>query len=156
MNPDTLAIKKVTQRAAKAAGGTKALDEFGCRQQRLSDLTNLDHPHVIRATEAALLDDLRMDRAQPPFFARYFAQRQGYVLVRLPEMRPSLADWHGTMAAMSKEASDVIQRVCEALPNGVTPAEIRALKIREEIAEAQEQLAALDALAAQVLEEGAD
>jgi hypothetical protein len=51
------------------------------------------------------------------------------------------------MGDVSKEVSDVIQRICGALNDRVvTPAEASA--IRAEIAEAQERLALLDALAA--------
>jgi hypothetical protein len=149
---DGLILKDASKDLVKASGGTDGAGvSCGSRQQRMSDVGNRFTPHFLRVDEVGKLEDVALNSPQWPHVTRALAKRQGFVLVRAPTSLPSNADWHVAMASLSKEAGDVIQRLCEALPDGVSAEEIRKLRIREEIMEAQERLAALDALAVQVL-----
>jgi hypothetical protein len=150
-----LAIKAATRELIAATGGTDGAGATcGARQQRMSDCQNRNTTEFLRIDEVGKLEDVAPDEGRWPHVTRSLALRQGFVLVRVRQEVPSTGDWHHAMAGLSKHASDVIQRICEALPQGASADDVRRLNIRNEIAEAQEQLALLDALAAQVEKEG--
>lgn len=154
--PELQAGKAAFKALVRAFGGQEAAAEHtGRTQSRLSDFGNPHTPdfppvEIVQALEAAT-----HGQSGHPHVTRWLARSAGYALVRLPTAAAGDSDWHQAIAAVSRETSESIERVCAALADGkVTAAEVASLRIREEIAEAQERLAALDALAAQAPEEG--
>lgn len=154
--PELQALKESTRALVRAFGGQEAAEELtGRSQSRFSDYGNRNTPDFMPVDLVLALEACTLGAAGHPQVTRLLARNAGFALVRLPQAPAGDTDWHQAIAAVSRETSESIERVCTALSDGkVTAAEVRNLRIREEIAEAHERLAALDALAAQAPEEG--
>lgn len=148
LDSEQLALKVASRKATKAAGGPSAVAQAtGFRQQRLSDCGLPNVPEFLRVDEVAAIEELAVGAPGWPHVTQALCRRAGGVFVRLPLSEIGSADWHQAMGAAAKESNDVTVRLCTALCDGtVTAAEIQQLSIREEIAEAQQRLAALDAM----------
>ncbi|QAY77902.1 phage regulatory CII family protein [Sphingosinicella sp. BN140058] len=147
-NPPALqGAKAATKALIKAAGGQEEAEGFTGKSQSQLSKYGLPNTDVFITIDAVIaLEAVTHGMAGHPHVTRFLAQQAGGVFVRLPQASAGATDWHVHMGAVSKEVSDVIQGICEALADqSVTPAEAR--KIRAEIAEAQERLSLLDALA---------
>lgn len=156
LSPDQQGLKVATKALIRAFGGQEAASaETGKSQSQLCQYGLTNTPLFAPIDVVATLEDRTHGTAGHPIVTRHMARRQGYALVRLPQAPDGDCDWHRAMGAVSKEVGDIIQRLCEALADGkVTGSEVRAGRVREEIAEAQERLAQLDALAVRALEAG--
>lgn len=149
--PRAQSLKNATKALIRAYGGQEAAEaETGKSQTQISRYGSVDSDAFAPIDFVASLEAATHGQPGHPHITRWLARNAGGVFVTLPKAASAEADWHQAMAAVAKESSEVIQRVCAALPDGVTAAEIRELRIREEIAEAQEKLALLDAMAARV------
>jgi hypothetical protein len=139
--------KKLARTLVERAGG----DEAGARYCRVrkSQLSDYGNAAVPAFMPADVIEDLETIVGEP-LYTRALARLQGCVLVCLPTAVSS-ANLHAELGAVAKETGEVVHRVCEALADGdVTAAEVHRLRIRDEIADAQERLAALDALVAEI------
>lgn len=150
--PHLQAGKKAFRDLVSAFGGSVAAGaEVEKSQSRISayGLPNTaDFPPI---DVVVALEQCTHGTAGHPHVLRWHARQLGYVLLKLPVCRKAAASWHRAMAAVSREVSDIIERVCTALSDEkVTAAEAR--RIREEIAEAHERLAELDALCIQIID----
>jgi len=152
-----LALKAATRDLVAGAGGTDGsaatLSEGGprVRQQKVSDCQHRNTPDFLRVDEAARLEDVAVRTESWPQVTRALAARQGFDLVRrATASAPAGADFCGALGAAVKEFNDLQLKILAALPDGVTAAEVRDLNIRGELADAQRQLAVIDALLAQV------
>lgn len=141
IDSDALVVKALTRKAVAAAGGTKMAEPL-IRQQRLSDLQNVNEPDIVRLTEAAALDELS---PAWPHFAHYLAARAGCALVKLPAAAAVDSIWSQRIGTLLKEVGDMASGLGGALAhdsgegdrNDVAPGE--ALQL---IADADEMLAA--------------
>lgn len=154
--PELQAGKDATRSLIKRAGGQEYAEELtGRSQARFSayGLKNTDAFIPIDLVRA--LEGVTHGQPGHPHVTRWLSGEAGYLLVRKPSRGGGSGDLHHELAAVSKETSDVVQRVLEALRDGsVSARAIAELKIRAEISEAQEQLATLDAVLAQIEAEG--
>jgi hypothetical protein len=155
-SPDKQALKAASKRLVRAVGGVEAAALYS--RPMISQLSAYGHPNAPEFMPVDVIADLEGVTHQTPdhpIITRLLARKAGFALVKLPTAPSGAVDWHREIGAISKEMGDVIQPVCEALGDGkVTADDIRTRGIREQIAEAQERLAALDALCAQALAEG--
>jgi hypothetical protein len=155
--PALQAGKAATASLIRAFGGQEAAaGETGKRQSRFSDYGSPHTADFITIADVRTLETATHGTPGHPHVTRWLARQTGHVLVRLP-VGPTAAslDIHVELGAVAKETSEVVQKVCEGLGDGRLDGEdCRRLRIRDEIAEAQERLAALDALVAQVEAEG--
>lgn len=153
--PRLQSLKAASKALIRAAGGQEAAAaETGRSQARLSAYGGPNTPDFMPIDIVLALESVTHGTPGHPLLSRLLAREAGFVLVKLPTSAGNDQDWHQAMAAVSKETSEIIERVCHALRDQkVTAAEIRDLRLREEIADAQEKLAALDALALRALEE---
>jgi alkylation response protein AidB-like acyl-CoA dehydrogenase len=155
-SPDKQALKAASKRLVRAVGGVEAAAQYS--RPMLSQLSAYGHPNAPEFMPVDVIADLEAVTHQTPdhpVVTRMLARKAGFALVKIPVAPTGAADWHREIGAISKEVSEVISPVCELLGDGrITAEEIRSRGLREQIAEAQERLAALDALCAQALEEG--
>jgi hypothetical protein len=90
------------------------------------------------------LEPLARDRDGWPHVTRALCRQMGGVFVAVPEGRATGANLMGMLARKVQEGADVSSALCEALRDGVVvPAEAR--KVRGEIKDLMELLAAMDA-----------
>lgn len=126
----------VESAATITRGGFQALSKYGRPQEGL--FCPID-----------IVADLETD-AGDPVITRELAALSGFVLVRVPSTERS-PTWLGGIAAVAKEAGEVVGRIGEALADGdVSADDIRTLQLREECRHAIEALAAIDAALAAV------
>lgn len=150
--PEHRHLKRLTGQLVAMVHGVEAAASY-CRigKSQISDACN---PAVPAFLPLDALDDLE-EVAGAPIVTRRLARNRGFVLVALPAAGPCGGDLHCELGAAFKEMGEVGERVCAGLKDGtLTAEESRRLAIRKEIADAQEKLAALDALVAQVEAEG--
>lgn len=142
-------LKRASKELVRAVGGTSEAAEItGSRQQRMSDVGLANTPDFLRLDEVQSLEDEAIGSDGWPPVTRALARHHGFILVKVPE-RPAAADWHREMGELSGHAGEVVQTICVSLADGkVSSAE--ATVIRAKVVEAQEALAALDALCARV------
>ena len=150
LSPRLQSLKNATRALIRAYGGQEAAEaETGKSQTQLSRYGSVDSDGFAPIDVVASLEAATHGQPGHPHVTRWLARNAGGVFVTLPKAAADGGDWHQAMGAVAKESGDVIQRVCAALVDGVSGDDIRRLRIREEIAEAQEKLALLDAMAAQ-------
>ncbi len=155
LSPRAQSLKNATKALIRAYGGQEAAEaETGKSQTQLSRYGSVDCDTFAPIDLVAALEASTHGQPGHPHVTRWLARNAGGAFVVLPKAAPTGGDWHEAMAAVAKESSEVIQKVCAALVDGVSGEDVRRLKIREEIAEAQEKLALLDAMAARVEAEG--
>jgi hypothetical protein len=152
--PHLQAGKAATKALIRAFGGQEAAEEVtGRAQSRLSAYGLPNTADFAPIDVVVALEARTHGTPGHPLVTRWLATENGYLLVPKPAALPSDVDWHMALGEAVKEMGDATQKICAALPNGVTAEEIRKGRIREEIAEAQQRLAQLDALAVRALEE---
>jgi len=153
LSPEQRRLKRASKELVRAVGGTgEAAEITGGRQQRMSDIGLANTPDFLRLDEIQQLEDEAIGVDGWPPVTRALARHHGFILVRVPA-RPAAADWHREMGELSGHAGEVVQTICVSLTDGKVVA-AEATAIRAKVAEAQEALAALDALCAQVEAEG--
>jgi hypothetical protein len=152
LSPVLQAGKAATKALIRAAGGQEAAEALtGRSQPRLSAYGLPTTDAFVSIELVAALEEVTHGTPNHPQVTRWLASQAGYLLVPKPRAAPGAGDLHCELGAVAKETGDVVQKVCEALRDGVvTVREIEKLRIREEIAEAQERLAVLDAMLAQI------
>lgn len=150
--PEHRHLKRLTGQLVAAVHGVEPAASY-CRigKSQISDACN---PNIAAFLPVDVLADLE-EVAGEPIVTRRLARLAGFALMRLPESGPCGGDLHCEAGAVARESGEVVAGVCQALADGkVTAAESRKLGIRAAIGEAQERLAALDALVAQIEAEG--
>ncbi|HEY1605592.1 MAG TPA: phage regulatory CII family protein [Allosphingosinicella sp.] len=154
--PELQAGKAATKALIRAFGGQEAAaSECEKSQSRMCDYGSPHTRDFMPVNDVRTLEARTHGQPGHPHVPRWLARQAGHVLVRLPVAGGVVADVHAEIGAISRDAGEVVQRVCEGLRDGrVSAGDVRRLRIREEIAEAQQHLAALDALAAQIEAEG--
>jgi hypothetical protein len=147
--PELQAGKAATAALIRAFGGQEAAAaETGKRQSRFSDYGSPHTADFISIADVRTLEVATHGHPGHPHVTRWLARQTGHVLVRLPEAAACAGDLQCELGAVSKETGDVLVALGEGLRDGkLTAAECAA--VREEIAQAQERLALLDALLAQ-------
>ena len=155
LSPEQRRLKRASKDLIKAVGGTNDAAEIaGARQQRMSDVGLPNTPDFLRLDEVLALEEEALGSADWPQVTRALARHHRCILVRVPE-QPAARDWHLEVGRLSKNAACVVQSICEALTDGKVDAkEVAQGGLREQIAEAQQVLAGLDALCAAVEREG--
>jgi hypothetical protein len=154
--PHLQAGKAAAKALVRAAGGGEAAENFCSKSQpRLSAYGLPNTADFMPVDVVRDLEAITHGAAGHPLVTHWLANEAGYLLVRKPRRGGGGGDLHAELACVSKETHDVVQKLIEALRDGVVTArEIAELGIRQEIAEAQEQLATLDAILAQIEAEG--
>lgn len=156
MTPEQLHLKKAFKETILGVGGVVPAAMF-CRVEKsqLQDYYSETKPDKFPPVDViADLEPLARERSGSPHVLRALSAHMGFVLVRLPEARATGADLMGLLARKVKEGSDVSIALCEALKDGVVrPAEAR--RVRSEITDLMECLAALNAELAAIEGEGA-
>jgi hypothetical protein len=155
-------LKAATKRLVKAVGNGEGAaatiaEALGrpVRQQHMSDCGLAGTPHFLRIDEVGALEDVTAGLPGHPHVTRALAHRQGLELVPIPQAPAGVTDFHRAMAGVSKETSEIIERLCTALADQKVEArEVVELRLREEVADAQARLAELDALLRAVVERG--
>lgn len=146
MTPEKLDLKRATQEMIRGVGGLEAAAGF-CRVGKsvLGDNQSISKPESFVALDVVEdLEPLARDRDGWPHVTRAMCRHMGGVFVAIPEGRATGADLMGMLARKVKEGADVSSSLCEALRDGeVKPEEAR--KVRGEIMELMELLAAMDA-----------
>lgn len=144
--PKTLALKVASKDLVRAAGGGEAAAEAcGSRQQRMSDCGNRNTGDFLRIDEIASLEDVTSGVPGHPIVTRNLARRQGYDLVRRPEVEPSCDDWLAMLADHAGKNGEIAAGVCDALANDHVIDASEAGMIRQLVAAGLEHLAAMDA-----------
>jgi hypothetical protein len=152
--PQLQALKRQTKALVKAAGGQEEAEGVtGKSQPRLSAYGLPNTPDFAPIDTVLALEAVTHGTLGHPLVTRFLASEAGYLLVAKPAALPADVDWCAALARAGAEFQDVQQRVLNALPDGVTAAEIVGTDLRREIGEAMQCLAQLDALAARALEE---
>jgi hypothetical protein len=149
--PALQAAKAATKALIRAVGGQEAAAaETGKSHSRFACYGLPNTLDFIPVNDVHALEAVTHGLAGHPHVTRWLAREAGYALVRLPQAPGGTSDWHQAMGAVSKEVGEIIERLCTMLADGkVTGAEVREGHLRDEIRDAQERLAQLDALAAQ-------
>jgi hypothetical protein len=147
-----LRLKLATRKAVKAVHGTAlAAEVAGCRQQRISDCQLPNTPDFLRLDEAQAIEEAGRGSPDFPAITRAMARNHGFALLPLPDASSVIGttDFHRALGDVSREAGEVVARVCAALADGKVDAhEVRDGQFRDEIAQAIASLAKLDALCA--------
>lgn len=140
---DRLGLKAAFRRALKLAGGQESAAAItrGAHQS----LNRYGNPSV--PEQQAPIDvvaDLERDIGDP-IVTRALADLAGFVLFPKPPAGAS-PEWAAQIGKLAKEVGEVMTRLGEAVASGgtVTADEIRALRLRPEIAEAIAVLAGID------------
>lgn len=145
LTPEQQRLKSAFKALVHAFGGQQAaaarLDD---RQQRISDLGLPNTPHFARIDEVAILEDETHGTIGHPQVTRALAKRQGYILVKLPEITASGSDLLKLLAVQSKEAGDIANEICTSIADGNIDADEAAL-IRKENWELIRNAMAMDA-----------
>lgn len=155
MTPENLDLKRATAETIKGVGGLEAAAGF-CRVGKsvLGDNQSVTKSDSFIALDViADLEPLARDRTGWPHVTRALCQRMGGVFVRVPEGRATGADLMGMLARKVKEGADVSSALCEALRDGVV-CSADARKVRAEIMDLMELLAAMDAELAAIEQDG--
>lgn len=146
MTPEKIDLKRATQEMIKGVGGLEAAAGF-CRVGKsvLGDNQSVSKDESYIALDViADLEPLARDRDGWPHVTRALCRQMGGVFVAVPEGRATGANLMGMLARKVQEGADVSSALCEALRDGVVvPAEAR--KVRGEIKDLMELLAAMDA-----------
>lgn len=146
MKPELLFLKAATAETIKGVGGLEAAAGF-CRVGKsvLGECQSINHPERFIAVDViADLEPLARDREGWPHVTRALCTLMGGTFVGLPEAAITRIDLLGSLARLSQENADISTKLCAALADGVCqPAE--ASKVRDEVAQGQAVLAALDA-----------
>jgi hypothetical protein len=152
-------IKRACRELVKSVGTqTEAADILDMKrdgQRRVSELVSANCPDSFTLFQAIDLEEEARGAADWPQVTRALARHHDFELLPLAAALPGVVDWHRGMAEVSKEAAEVVQKICGALAddNRVTPREIRDHGIIEEIEEAIARLANLRAMARAVAED---
>lgn len=151
-------IKRACRELVKSVGTqSEAADILGMKkdgQRRISELVSANCPDSLTLFQAIELEEEARGAEDWPQITRAMARHHDFELLPLASALPGLVDWHRGMAEVSKEAGEVVQKICNALANDgqVTPREIRDNSIIEEIEEAIAKLVNLRAIARAVSE----
>lgn len=155
MTPEKIDLKRATQEMIKGVGGLEAAAGF-CRVGKsvLGDNQSVSRAESFIAIDVvADLEPLARERSGWPHVTRALCKQMGGVFVAVPEGRATGANLMGLLARKVKEGADVSSALCEALRDGVVePTEAR--KVRSEITELMELLAAMDAELASIEQDG--
>jgi hypothetical protein len=113
LSSDEKEIKLADCKLVEAAGGLVAAGLLlGMSKSTLHELLQLDCGKFIRAVHRQKLEDV----TRQPHFTRYSAERQGYVLVRLPEGDvPTGATFHTALSDHCRTAAELTAEMVEAL-----------------------------------------
>lgn len=151
-------IKRACRELVKSVGTqTEAADILAMKkdgQRRVSELVSANCPDSFTLFQALELEEEARGAPDWPQITRAMARHHDFELLPLAAALPGVVDWHRGMAEVSKEAGEVVQKICEALANDgrVTPREIREASLIEQIEEALAKLANLRAMARAVSE----
>jgi hypothetical protein len=123
-------------------------------QRRISELVSPNCPDSFTLFQALELEEEARGAPDWPQITRALARHHDFELLPLAAALPGVVDWHRGMGEVSKEAAEVVQKICAALAddNLVSPKEIIDGAILEEIDEAIAKLANLRAMARAVVE----
>lgn len=153
--PVTLALKVASKALVRAAGGGEAAAETcGGRQQRMSDCGHSNTGDFLRIDEVAALEDVTAGTLGHPIVTRTLARRQGYDLVKRPDVGPSCDDWLAMLADHASRNGEIAKGVCAALANDRIIDAKEAGAIRQLIAAGLEHFVAMDAALAIIEKEG--
>jgi hypothetical protein len=146
-------LKRASRALVNSVGTqSEAADILGMKkdgQRRISELVSPNCPDSLTLFKWS---SSRRKRAARPIGRRSPARSPGSMISscwRWPSALPGVVDWHRGMGEVSREAAEVVNRVCQALAddNKVTRARNRAIGIIEQIEEALAKLANLKAMA---------
>ncbi|SLN77536.1 phage regulatory CII family protein [Oceanibacterium hippocampi] len=142
--PDYLRLKAAFRRLVRAAGGL----ESAAMVTRVgkTELGRYQHVNEPLFAPVDVVADLEADTGEAPV-TREMARMAGLAVFPLPRPEHDDPAWVGHIAKTAKECGEAVARTAEALSVGgtITADEIREMGLRQEIAEAVEALAALDA-----------
>lgn len=145
LTPDQQALKSATKSLVQAYGGQQAAAaRLGERQQRISDLGLPNTPNFARIDEVAILEDETHGCIGHPHVTHALARRQGYALVKLPQITATGSDLLKLLAVQSKEAGDIANEICTSIADGNID-QHEASKIRKENWELIRNAIAMDA-----------
>jgi hypothetical protein len=143
LSPRQKLHKRAARALIEAVGGVEAAAGF-CRigKSQLSDCCN---PNILAFLPSDVIEDLEA-LAPDPVMTRMLAGAQAHDCVRRPDGLLSDADFCPALAAAVKEFDEAQRKIIEALPGGVTAAEIRDGNILGELEDVQRSAAQLTAL----------
>jgi len=138
-----LRLKAAARTLIKLAGG----QESAASATRASHamLSRYGHPDEAAFMPVDVLADLEADVGNP-VVTRQLADLAGFLLVAKPPVGEADPAWIARLAALAKESGEAISKLGQALANGgtISADEIRDLRLRAEVREAMEALAAID------------
>lgn len=151
LTPAKQAVKRATRALVVAVGGQEACAGFARvhRHQSYSSYGNVAcEADWMPADVIADLEAVTVGTPGYPVLTRELARQAGFALVPLPAVRCEPVSWNEHLARVAKETGDVVSQLardCAVLVtrNGDTAA--AQLRLRGEVAEAQQRLAELDA-----------
>lgn len=138
MTPDKQGLKRASRELVHAAGGGEAAAHFcRARQQKLSAAGRVENPDDWLAVDHILdLEAVTHGRPGAPHVTRYLASRAGFCLVALPIAAGAAVSWLAHIAAVSKEAGELVAKIAGAVGGGtMTRAQSRALGLEAEAEE---------------------
>jgi hypothetical protein len=155
--PHLQAGKAASKALVRAAGGQEAAEAMtGRRQSCFSDYGSPHTPAFMPVNLVHALEAVTHGTPNHPQVTRWLASEAGYLLVP----RPNAGDgrnWGRSLQALGREFGEASGRVCQALgdadtPGRVTAAEIRDLKLIEQLDALAENVACMRAMATEAIE----
>lgn len=149
LHPRQRLLKRDCRDLVEACGGDEAA-ALACRVGK-SQLSDYGNKNVRAFMPIDVVEDL--EAIAGPIVSRGIAERNGYELDRRPEALPGDVDWCVAIAEAVREFSEAQGKILQALPNGVSAAEIRDGDILKELTDARRAIGRLEQLCERALEE---
>ena len=107
--PDKQALKVRTKELWQAAGGVEAAASYTrVGRSQLSDASNRNLPCFLSVDALVDLEDVTRDTPGWPVMTRHLAQRQGFILMPVPELPSSAAAMHDVIGAVLTQTGEAV------------------------------------------------
>lgn len=136
MTPDLQGLKLAQLRLVQAVGGFEAAAGF-CRlgKSQLNNATSMNHPDVFLPADVVVaLEAVTVGTPGHPIVTRYLSGRAAHEILPLAVAAEG-ADWLALIAAISKEAGDVVSKIATCAGDGITADEVRSTELVREFEE---------------------